>query len=65
MLNYSVFLDDIIGKRQEAIERADNTFKDATDFREYPYPESHFSDALQIVQLLNDNVRLWIEESAG
>jgi 14-3-3 protein epsilon len=63
ILNYSVFLYEIIGKKQEAIDLADKTFKEAVDGLD-GLSEAEYSEATLILQLLKDNVALWNEEQA-
>ncbi|OHS94911.1 14-3-3 protein [Tritrichomonas foetus] len=60
-LNYSVFLYEIIGMKQEAIELADKSFKEAVDLLD-ELGEDEYSEATLILQLLKDNVTLWTEE---
>jgi 14-3-3 protein epsilon len=62
-LNYSVFLYEIIGKKQEAIDLADKSFKEAVDGLD-ALDEAQYSEATLILQLLKDNVALWNEEQA-
>jgi 14-3-3 protein epsilon len=62
-LNYSVFLYEIIGKKQEAIDLADKSFKEAVDGLD-GLEEGQYSEATLILQLLKDNVALWNEEQA-
>jgi 14-3-3 protein epsilon len=63
VLNYSVFLYEIIGKKQEAIDLADKAFKEAVDGLD-GLDEAQYSEATLILQLLKDNVALWNEEQA-
>jgi 14-3-3 protein epsilon len=60
-LNYSVFLYEIVGQKQEAIELADKAFKEAVDLLD-ELTEGQYSEATLILQLLKDNVALWNEE---
>ncbi|KAH0790955.1 14-3-3 protein [Histomonas meleagridis] len=60
-LNYSVFLYEIIGKKQEAIDLADAAFKEAVDLLD-ELDEDEYSEATLILQLLKDNVALWGDE---
>jgi 14-3-3 protein epsilon len=62
-LNYSVFLYEIIGQKQEAIDLADKSFKEAVDLLD-ELTEGQYSEATLILQLLKDNVALWNEEQA-
>jgi 14-3-3 protein epsilon len=62
-LNYSVFLYEIIGQKQEAIDLADKSFKEAVDGLD-GLTEGEYSEATLILQLLKDNVALWNEEQA-
>jgi 14-3-3 protein epsilon len=63
-LNYSVFLYEIIGKKQEAITLAEKSFKDAVDLLD-SLDETQYSEATVILQLLKDNVALWNEEAGA
>jgi 14-3-3 protein epsilon len=63
VLNYTVFLYEIIGKKQEAIDLADKGFKEAVDGLD-GLDEAQYSEATLILQLLKDNVALWNEEQA-
>lgn len=63
-LNYSVFLYEIIGQKQEAIDLADKSFKEAVDLLD-ELGEDEYSEATLILQLLKDNVTLWTEENQG
>jgi 14-3-3 protein epsilon len=63
VLNYSVFLYEIIGKKQESIDLADKAFKEAVDGLD-GLDEAQYSEATLILQLLKDNVALWNEEQA-
>ena len=60
-LNYSVFLYEIDGKKNEAITLADETFKNAVGLLD-ELPEDDYSEATMVLQLLKDNVQLWNEE---
>lgn len=60
-LNYSVFLYEIIGQKEEAIKLADKSFKEAVDLLD-ELVEDEYSEATLILQLLKDNVTLWTEE---
>ena len=60
-LNYSVFLYEIIGQKQQAIDLADKSFKEAVDLID-KLEEDEYSEATLILQLLKDNVQLWNEE---
>jgi 14-3-3 protein epsilon len=63
-LNYSVFLYEIIGKKEEAIDLADKSFKAAVDLLD-GLDEAQYSEATLILQLLKDNVALWNEETGA
>jgi 14-3-3 protein epsilon len=63
-LNYSVFLYEIIGQKQEAIDLADKSFKEAVDSLD-TISEDRYSEATIILQLLKDNVSLWNDEHAS
>jgi 14-3-3 protein epsilon len=57
-LNYSVFLYEIIGQKQEAIDLADKTFKETVAVLD-DVEDGQDSDITLILQLLKDNVELW------
>jgi 14-3-3 protein epsilon len=59
--NYSIFLYEIIGQKQETIDLADKGFEVVVD----ELTERQYSEATLILQLLKDNVALWNEEQAG
>jgi 14-3-3 protein epsilon len=63
-LNYSVFLYEIAGKKTEAIDLADKSFKAAVDILD-SLDEAQYSEATLILQLLKDNVALWNEETGA
>ena len=54
---------EIIGKKDEAIQLADKSFKDAVDLLD-SLADEEYSEATLILQLLKDNVALWNEEMA-
>jgi 14-3-3 protein epsilon len=58
-LNYSVFLYEIIGKKQEAIELADRVLAEAVGALD----DAEDSEAILVLQLLKDNVALWKRET--
>jgi 14-3-3 protein epsilon len=60
-LNYSVFLYEIIGQKQEAIDLADKSFKEAVGLID-KLEEDEYSEATLILQLLKDNVQLWTDD---
>ncbi|EAY03799.1 14-3-3 protein [Trichomonas vaginalis G3] len=60
-LNYSVFLYEIIGQKNEAIELADKSFKEAVGLID-KLEEDEYSEATLILQLLKDNVQLWTDD---
>ena len=60
-LNYSVFLYEIIGQKQEAITLADKSFREAVNHID-KLDEDEYSEATLILQLLKDNVQLWTED---
>jgi 14-3-3 protein epsilon len=58
MLNYSVFLYEILGRREEATELARKTF-DECENSVSNNSENAYEEAANILQLLHDNVELW------
>jgi 14-3-3 protein epsilon len=63
-LNYSVLLYEIIGKKQEAIDLADKSYKAAVDLLD-SLNDADYAEATLIMQLLKDNLALWNEERGG
>ena len=63
-LNYSVFLYEIIGQKNEAIELADKSFKEAVGLID-KLEEDEYSEATLILQLLKDNVQLWTDDQSA
>lgn len=62
ILNYSVFLYEIIGQKKEAIELAQKTYNEcSTSIDELS--DNSYSEATMILQLLRDNVSLWTQDS--
>jgi len=62
ILNYSVFLYEIIGKKQDAIELAQKTYNDCSASVE-DNSDGSYSEATMILQLLRDNVQLWTQDN--
>lgn len=62
ILNYSVFLYEIIGQKSEAIDLAQKTYNDCSNFVE-ENSDSSYSEATMILQLLRDNVQLWTQDN--
>jgi 14-3-3 protein epsilon len=58
VLNYSVCLYEIVGKRDEAIELAKKTFTECENTVNNNTPKT-YEEAANILQLLQDNVALW------
>jgi 14-3-3 protein epsilon len=58
VLNYSVFLFEIVGKKDEAIELASKTFSECEGALNNNSPAG-YEEAANILQLLRDNVALW------
>ena len=61
ILNYSVFLYEIIGQKTDAIELAQKTYKDCSQIVD-DNSDNSYSEATMILQLLRDNVSLWTQE---
>jgi len=59
-LNYSVFLYEILGKKEEAKQLADESFNLAIEALDQ-VEEEEYKDATLIMQLLKDNLNLWTE----
>lgn len=62
VLNYSVFLYEIIGKKQEAIELAQKTYNECSNGID-ELTDEQYSEATMILQLLRDNVSLWTQDA--
>ena len=60
ILNYSIFQYEILGIKEEAIERSDSAFNEAVRYLEDLEPNDYF-EATKLLQLLRDNVNLWKE----
>ena len=58
LLNFSVFLYEILGAKEQAIELAQKTTDDALSQLDELGEDSHRDSAL-IIQLLRDNIGLW------
>ncbi|KAH0786106.1 14-3-3 protein [Histomonas meleagridis] len=61
ILNYSVFLYEIIGQKQVAIELAQKTYNECSQIVD-DNTDNSYSEATMILQLLRDNVSLWTQE---
>merc|ERR1711939_1188876 len=57
VLNYSVFLFDILGDTEKAIRVSNKAFDDAVD--KVDYSTDSYKDTTLILQLLRDNVDDW------
>ena len=62
VLNYSVFLYEIIGQKQEAIDLAQKTYNDCSASVD-DNSDNSYSEATMILQLLRDNVSLWTQDA--
>jgi 14-3-3 protein epsilon len=62
-LNYSVFLYEILGKKQEAIDLADRAYKEGGCCID-GMDEATYSELTLIFELLKGNIALWTEEQA-
>jgi len=60
-LNYSVFLYEILGQKEEAKKLADEAFNSAIEQLDQ-VEEDEYKDATLIMQLLKDNLNLWTGE---
>ena len=61
VLNYTVFLYEIVENKNEAIELSKNTFMETVDLMDQ-MDDSSYSDTATILQLLKLNTKNWIEE---
>lgn len=62
ILNYSVFLYEIMGQKQEAVELAQKTYDDTNPFLSQNSDNS-YNEASMILTLLRDNVQLWTQQA--
>lgn len=61
ILNFCVFQYEILGMKDEAIDRADVSFNEATRYLE-ELDEQEYTEATMILQLLRDNISMWKDE---
>ena len=64
MLNYAVFQYEILGQKEDAIDKLDSSFNDALRFLE-DLDESQYQEATILLQLLRDNMTLWKQGSTN
>jgi 14-3-3 protein epsilon len=64
ILNYSVFLYEIVGQKQEAIDKAQKTFHEGSATVAENSDET-YREATLILQLLRDNVSLWQDSESA
>jgi 14-3-3 protein epsilon len=60
MLNYSVFLYEILGQKEQAIDLARRTFEECENSVSNN-SERAYEEAVNILHLLRDNLRLWTD----
>lgn len=60
ILNYSVYLYEIVGMKEEAIALAETTLKECSETVD-DSSEDTIQDAVGILKLLRDNVQLWVQ----
>lgn len=66
MLNYAVFLNEIMGRTAEAMQLAKKTCEgDLISADLLRLPEDQKNDAVQILQLVQENLQLWAAGGAG
>lgn len=63
ILNFCVFQYEILGMKDEAIDRADVSFNEAIRYLE-ELDEQEYAESTTILQLLRDNIAIWREEKA-
>jgi 14-3-3 protein epsilon len=61
VLNYTVFLNEVVGSRVEATELAKKTYLEASTLIDNESEES-YSEATMLLQILRDNITNWNEE---
>ncbi|RLN88277.1 hypothetical protein DYB28_012482, partial [Aphanomyces astaci] len=61
-LNFSVFYSDIMNSPDRAIQLAKQSFDDAIEDLE-ALSEDNYRDATLIMQMLRDNVTLWLSSA--
>lgn len=63
ILNFCVFQYEILGMKDEAIDRADVSFNEAVRYLE-ELDEQEYAESTMILQLLRDNISIWRDEKA-
>ncbi|OHS95650.1 14-3-3 protein [Tritrichomonas foetus] len=63
ILNYSVFLQEILGDTEAALDLAQKTYSECTPLIE-ENSDNSYSEATMILQLLRDNILLWSDNQA-
>ena len=58
ILNYTVFLQEIVGNKEEALSLAQKTYNECTPLVE-ENSDNSYTEATMILQLLRDNILLW------
>ena len=58
VLNYAVFQYEILGHKEDAIDKLDTSYNDALRFLE-DLDESQYKESTIMLQLLRDNITLW------
>ncbi|OHS93593.1 14-3-3 protein sigma [Tritrichomonas foetus] len=59
VLNYSVFLVEIVDKKADAISMLEQTFKECTDIKEDAVLDPNPSETRMLLQLIVDNLTIW------
>lgn len=60
ILNYTVFLQEIIGNKEEALSLAQKTYNECTPLVD-DNSDNSYSEATMILQILRDNILNWTE----
>lgn len=58
MLNYSIFLVDVLGNKEKGIEIAQNAYDESLPFIDHNINDS-FNEATMIIIMMNENIQKW------
>ena len=59
ILNYSVFLFEVVGEKEKALKLAQDTYNDSSQTYTQNSPEQSVHEAELILGYLDDNIKLW------
>lgn len=63
VLNFAVFQYEMLGLKDDAIDRLDSAFNEAVRYME-ELDEQEYAEATMVLELLRDNIAIWREEKA-